>query len=288
MTLLCPNCRETLAEPAMYEGDLFVAVECPVCGVRGPIRPLMDKSRFEQVGKLAMEDWRQLFGPRKAEYQFSVTHEPLTEERINQLVGSFLGPPTKSNETSDTGEDVTPSSKQPAVDTPEKAVTPPQPGEGGGGGLTSNAAKGAAAALPVKGQPRHIEPVEPVSTGEAGTLQPVSATQRKVVTRVRDFLAIRQISAESAGQKKLLGTTAPTLYKLLSGKPVSEATLINITNALDAHERKGKPPAKEKAKPITRVVDGVPIEELPNSFQDATGVNRCPAPTAPPRCGKTP
>jgi hypothetical protein len=242
VSLDCLNCHESLAEPVTFD-EVFVAVECPICGVRGPIRPLFSPGRFDQAAKLAADDWIYLFN-------------------------------LESNETNGTGKAVSPSAKKPVLDKPElssQAIAPPPAGVGGEGDLKPNT-KGPAAASCVEGQARHEKPGESVSTEAPGALNQVS-------TRLKAWFKANKTNPDYAVKRDGydFGVSTATLYKLLKGEG-GQATLDKVTAALDRLEGGG----------FAKVASDTLIEKLPNNFKEPTGLNRCPSPTEPIRCARTP
>jgi hypothetical protein len=245
----CRNCHESLAEPALFD-DSFVAVECPVCGVRGPVRALLDKGRFDQVAKLAVDDWNILFN-----LEPSIANIARIEVRYGEK------PPTESTETNGTGKAVTPSAEKPVLDQLEtcpQAVTTPRAGEGGEGD---------------------------------------SINQIHLRKRLEDFLESAGLTIDVALAKGMkLGTSKATLYRFMSGFKVWASTAAKIDAAISKLERARKlsgakqaaEPPKPAAVQLQTDYDESVTEQLPNKFKDPIGVNRCPAPTAPPRCGRTP
>jgi len=223
MNLDCLNCHESLAEPVTFD-EVFVAVECPICGVRGPIRPLFSPGRFDQVAKLAADDWIYLFN-------------------------------LESNETNGTGKAVSPSAKKPVLDKPvlSQAIAPPPAGEGGEGD-----------SKPFKKMSAVVEE---------------SDKTKAAAKRLKAWFKANKTNPDYAVKRDGydFGVSAATLYKLLKGEG-GQATLDKVTAALDRLEGGG----------FAKVASDTLIEELPNNFKEPTGLNRCPNPTAPPRCGRTP
>jgi hypothetical protein len=217
MSLDCQNCHESLAEPAIFD-DSFVAVECPVCGVRGPVRALLTPDRFDQVAKLAMDDWNILFNLVPA-----IAEVPAIPE---------------STETNGTGKAVTPSAEKPVLDKPAsspQAVTTPPAGEGGEGDSEPNTSEGASVEQSSKkaaGEPC-AKDRKPDNGGEAVTLQQVSK-------RLKAWMKANSTNPDYAIKRDGFdfGVSAATLYHLMKGNG-SLATVEKVSAALDRLDGKG-------------------------------------------------
>lgn len=268
MNLDCRNCHESLAEPAIFD-DSFVAVECPVCGVRGPVRALLTPDRFDQVAKLAIDDWNILFSTSSAERS-----DPDLVTRV-----TTTEPPGGSNgsaiESKPNGTEK-PVLDEPATPSPQ-AVTSPPAGEGGEGDSKPKTPREGASVEQscnkAAGEPR-TKDRKPDNGGEAVTLQ-----RHPIADRIERYLKL-------TGQTVWNGVfmiNDVTVHGILTGKVKKprEATLKKLSKELAALERKL---AKESPEPVS----SAPVEQLPNNFKDPTGINRCPAPEAPPRCGRAP
>jgi len=96
-----------------------------------------------------------------------------------------------------------------------------------------------------------------------------SALQQVVETRLRDWLSAEGLSVNSAVERygKALGASNFTLYTLLQGKQLSQASLDKINAALDKLETKARPA----------------IEVLPNKLAAVTGITPLPKLAPPPR-----
>jgi hypothetical protein len=268
----CPNCLESVAEPAMYEGDLFVAVECPVCGVRGPIRSLLNKTVFEQVAKLAIDDWRKLF--------FTPSVLRSADDRAPRVITAMPGDSGSADTSSNT-----PPEKAP-IDAP---VSPEH--------STSRAARMAARLVGSDpGASKLQVPKPPDDGGGEGAGLPVfSDYQLNTRARLAKFLNDIGMSAEMAVDKGMqLGVSKATLYNILKGQAVRSQSLDAVNAALDKNERGRKLSGAASAKPAAQKAalqtdyDESLVQQLPNKFQDTTGTNRCPPPVAPARCASTP
>jgi hypothetical protein len=263
----CPNCLESVAEPAMYEGDLFVAVECPVCGVRGPIRSLLNKSVFEQVAKLAIDDWNKLF--------FTPSVLRSADDRAPRVITATPG---------DSGEADT-SSNTPPEKAPIDAPVSPEHS-------TSRAARMAAKLVGSDSGASKLQvPKPPDDGGGEGAGLPQLATR----DRLAKFLADIAMTVEMAVAKGMqLGVSKATLYNILKGQAVRSQSLDAVNAALDKNERGRKLSGAASAKPAAQKAalqtdyDESLVQQLPNKFQDTTGTNRCPPPVAPARCARTP
>jgi hypothetical protein len=275
MTSDCRNCHESLAAPAIFD-DSFVAVECPVCGVRGPVRALLAPDRFDQVAKLAIDDWNILFSTPSAERS---DPDLVTRATTTEPPGGSNGSAIESNETNGTGKAVTPSAEKPVLDKPasSQAVTTPSTGEAGKGDSKSKTPREGASVEQscnkAAGEPR-TKDRKPDNGGEAVTLQ-----RHPIADRIERYLKL-------TGQTVWNGVFTindVTVHGILTGKVKKprEATLKKLSKELAALERKL---TKESPEPVS----SAPVEQLPNNFKDPTGINRAPAPTAPPRCGRTP
>jgi len=265
----CPNCLESVAEPAMYEGDLFVAVECPVCGVRGPIRSLLNKSVFEQVAKLAIDDWNKLFSTP------SVLRS--ADDRAPRVITATPGDSGGADSSSNT-----PPEKAP-IDAP---VSPEH--------STSRAARMAAKLVGSDpGASKLQVPKLPDDGGGEGA--GLSEYQLNTRARLAKFLDDIAMSAEMAVAKGMqLGVSKATLYNIMKGQAVRSQSLDAVNAALDKNERGRKLSGAASAKPAAQKAalqtdyDESLVQQLPNKFQDTTGTNRCPPPVAPARCARTP
>lgn len=248
-----------------------------------------------------------------------------TGETITEPPGGESGSEPESNETNGTGKAVPLAAEKPVLDepgnVPAQAIATPPAGEGGEGdsqpntsekapiepaasqpGSTTRAAEMAAS---LNGGPKAVksdsvtqqapEPPDDGGGDGAGLNADGSVNQCDVRQRLEVLLESVGLTIDAALAKGMkLGASKATLYRLQSGDRIFENTARKISEALGKIERgrklSGAGVESTTAKPsqLLGSYDESKIQKLPNSFREPTGVNRAPAPQAPPRCSATP
>jgi len=276
----CRFCHQSNAEPSLYEDDKVLAIECRACGARGPLRPVLRPESVEAVARLAAADWNMGGTPNTSERATTEAAPGARRKRpLAKKNGPSLGPHKGRHRKDKPLESLVGSSEAGA---PVKRGRPKK--ELPKGASVEQSSNKAAGEL-------HPKDRNPDNGGEAvpkPKRQPVTkrdsspeitAKQLDVGERLASGLGLLGMTAQAAADKGIdLGVHVATIYTVLKGKRVSNATLDKISAALDKLEGKG----------LAKVSADTPIERIPNKFAPITGTNRTAPPTAPPRCGSVP
>jgi hypothetical protein len=305
----CPFCGADCAEVLAVEIDMYAGM-CRACGAHGPVRVLGPQQLVEFVKAQAAADWNgclpaiRTTAPQNPAGVVVALLKELghqVDDRIAYSVINFLDSPaerpdpghaTRETTTEPPGGDSGSEPEQPPEKAPiDPAASPP--------GSTSRAAPMAGS---LDGWPEGRKTPDPVtpqgpcapveSGGEGPGLNVRQLELRDRLARLLGELGMSHESAIARGMK--LGASSPTLYNILKGKRVSDATLDSVEAALAKIERGRKLSGASAEKPAPRKAqqraeyDESLVEKLPNTLPPATGVNRSPPPAAPPRCARTP
>lgn len=262
----CRFCHQSDAEPSLYEDDKVLAIECRACGARGPLRPVLRPESVEAVARLAAADWNMGSTPNTSERATTEAAPGARRKRpLAKKNGPSLGPHKGRHRKDKPLESLVGSSEAGA---PVKRGRPKKELPKG---ASVEQSSNKAADVPTQDR-------KPDNGGEAVT----SPKRHPIADRIEAYL-------KATGQTVWSGVFTVndvTVHGILTGKVKKprEATLATLTKELAKLERQ----LTGEAVQPTAADPSIPVQQLPHNFREPTGVNRAPAPTAPPRCGRTP
>jgi hypothetical protein len=298
----CPFCKSTSCEVLAVEIDLYAGM-CRACGAHGPVRVLGPMQLVECVKAMAAHDWNQAIilnahydpnqwsdteyteGPAAASpVEGQAVQEPgeavstaapgtlnspegaSVEQRSNKAAGE----PHEDRKPDNGGEAVTYTSPPPGPSTDPAAICTRQPDS-----------------------PQGDESEAPAGGGAEGSQ--ATDHQQRVRERLVKFLADIGMKAQAAADKGInFGVHVATVYTVLKGKAVSPKSLEAMEAALTRNERGRKLSGAGQQKSGTKAAKQASeyaesqIQKLQTNFPEPAGVNRAPAPVAPPRHAETP
>jgi Lar family restriction alleviation protein len=285
----CPFCGcAVVGAEQLNLGDngAATAVYCRACGARGPVRMTSLKGvENESVAALVADEWNRRIDTEEV-------NEHLSDEEIRSLVkAAFTAGHSFADESAEkeTTPRVVPSVESPATADELGATRDPAPDNGGAVVAPPNAQGEATepgnTRLKAPTPTTHVQP--PGGGGALDTKHDV------VVKRLRAWLSAHETTIEKAVKHDHidLGVSAASLYHVLNGKKVREASLDAILAALDRLELASIEDNRSSARrngPEIPLYDDAVVERLPNQFAPITGLKPI-APLAPPRrCARTP
>lgn len=300
----CPFCKSAHIDVLAVEIDLYAAL-CRACGAHGPVRVLGPKQYVDCVKAQAAHDWNQAAttmtlryiaverecpeGPAAASPVEGQAHDKKPGEAVSTEAPGTYNPPTGASvEQSTNKAGGEPRAEDRKPDNGGEAVTSTLATDG-----PPTAPETMCTRLPADSQGQCKEAPD----GGGAGVQRVGGYQLELGDRLAKFLGELDMTPEKAIAKGMkFGVSKATLYNILKGQKVSVKSLAALAKALKKMERSRKLSGAAQQKPATKPstsvttteTKGVRVEVLGNNFREATGVNRCPVPVAPPRCGRTP